>query len=243
MVNYGKKSSKTASTGQMSLFDAVEIDVAPQPVLKSEELSNGEAIELAEREEELLGVNLSYDEFKPYRILSQVLCNMTIKELAETSVSRTNVILIAKVTDIQYKNTKNGDHYASVEFTNGGFSKRVFLFGEDYRKNIRNIFKKRIYLIKVVHNAKGMTMLKFAQQVETINQVKYVSGFGIRVNELKNLHKIRTLVWLNRQEGGVKLLYRINEHTIEVPHTVWFDGDTIDKFIKLGCNIKILKAV
>lgn len=239
LVKHGKKANKTAQMGQGNLFAAVEVDITPE--LKSEDITYGEAVDLLKKETEILGVNLTFDEFSPYYVISKALCTTSLKELIEGNQSASNQVLLVKVVEIQYRNTKTGKPYAMVEVEAEGYKQRMFMFGDEYRKNIRKLFLDNIYLIRAVYNKKGMMMLNFAQEASTINASKYIDGYTIKVTKKKYLGRIKVMLWTSKDTSGLKFNYELDEEQYSGTHDITLNSEKIHKLTSLGCQIKILK--
>lgn len=151
IMNTVKSSQKAdlSSTGQMSLFDAGMKDVIGRPKL----VEHSDPIDIMQcvREEiDLLGMCLTYDPLEEYEIIDALYCTHTTADLLSVTENTKGMIVMDWIYDIDYRiSKKSGTPYCKLHLASLGADHYLYLWGKNFQKLIKTVFKNNVYLLEV----------------------------------------------------------------------------------------------
>lgn len=244
LVKYGVKHQKSSSSGQMSLFDSESVEI-DKVSLEQYELSQAELINMSEKEAELIGFPLTYDEFSEFILIDKTLCNSTLKEVVSLVNSTDYKVILAKVTKLELKTSKAGNKYYKVHLNRDGIDTFVYLFGRDIPSNLKDIHPGEIHLLRLMM-AGDTISLKKIQSCKSIDVNTYIDNINICLrDDLRDIDKIRNYVYFKmKYDNGVNLKYIFKDELLITNETkVIITAENCNHLIDLGCKIIVNRKI
>jgi DNA polymerase III alpha subunit len=216
LVKFGSK----ANTTQLSLFgDSREQITMEKPSDVNYEL-------MIEKEKEVLGVNLLYNIFDRYVLVSRRFCNHTIRTINEITSQSQKVFFLGQVTDIEYRKSTTGNNYAKVFFRDNDSTIKVYLFGEMYRRYISSVYKERIYLVEADFNAeKGSINIVNMKQADEIEPEKFISTVTIHLNDFRSALNVKAYIDNNMFGSRYELYFTYDGERFRAPFKINFSEE------------------
>jgi DNA polymerase-3 subunit alpha len=145
LLRYGSKFQQDKASTTNSLFgDANQITISKPEFPKFEAWS---ALEILNREKELVGIYLSAHPLDDYRIILEYICNTKVIELNDlASLQGREILAGGIVTDARECYTKDGTHWGLLRLEDYSGSTEIRLFGKEYL-TYANYFKLGCYLL------------------------------------------------------------------------------------------------
>ena len=244
LTKYAKAYKKTAEQGQMSLFSSLEIEIK-KPEIQKLDLNESDIYELLEKEEEHIGLNVTYDIFKKHILLENTLCTTTLTNVINNEKSIQDGIMLVYIYDIEMRDTKNGKRYAKLFGSRNGLKHYMYFFSDDIYTDLQNIRTKEVNLVKFRYDNNNDTIVaKKVSSVKYIDISKYIEKIGIEINNIENLTKIRNYIhFYCKDNDGVDLIYKVNGNKYPMDFKVNLQEKDVEQLYDLGCKIKIFKKL
>jgi len=243
LVALSRNKNKFRSTGQLSLFgeETIELD---KPSLDKRYLSDLELLDIVRMEEDVLGMSVTYDLYGEYVLIEKTLCNITLSELEQVINDKQNAIFIAKLARIRPMQSKTGNKYLKLYFVRNGLELEMYLFGEYYESNLRNLFKDKIYIVRCNYNSsKQNYIVTKVQDVTTIDPSKYIKSINIRLDKLQTLQFVKALLYTIKSDNGVNVTIELNDSKYPYRNKVWLDAHECNRLINKGCKIELNRSL
>jgi len=232
--SYGLSFNKNKQ--QLSLFgDAVESKIS---LVESNDINYGELIE---KEKDSLGVYLTYNPFDEFILVNKKYCNNTIESLLDVANDcKKGIILLARIIEVKYKKSAAGNSYAKVIIGDSTGNYMVYLWGKDYSKLIKDIFKDQIYLIELGFIKDGNTFFVVnIKEARNIDIEKYVKEICLQIEDPENIPIVREYIFSNMIGSQYSLSFIHNGEKYDAPYRINFTSDDYYYLKDYITNLKI----
>jgi len=215
------KSSGKKNVNQLSLFAEVESETISLKVPETVDYDL-----MLEKEANVLGLALTYSIQDRYILHSQRFCNSNIKTIAELTTDVKQLLFIAKLDKIDYKQSINGNSYGRLFLKDTDSEITAYLFGDNYVKIIPSLFKRRYYLIKASYKAENNSLIvSDAKEINDIQITDYVKTIVIEIREPEAIVKLRNYIFQNMIGSEYSLVFLYNDQEIMAPYKIRFDAE------------------
>jgi DNA polymerase-3 subunit alpha len=185
LLKYSSQVRNDKLHNQQTLFgDSMPISISKPPIPQCDEW--GDMFKL-NKESEYIGMYMSSHPLEPYKFDMEMLCNVTLSELAHLELLKGKELKFAgHVTQIIQKTTKTGKPYLTATIEDYTDSFKINLFGQNY-VNFSNYFKEGLAIIikAIVSERKDNNEKNFGPEL-SIKKVLLIS-------EMRTLFKTITL--------------------------------------------------
>jgi len=239
LIKHGNELKKSAS--QLSLFGSSN-EAKPQMV----EIEHVDFNKMIEGEKNALGICLTYDIFDKHVLIRKRFCNHTIRTFNELTESRpTGIMLIASVSDIDYRKSLSGNNYAKITLQDHNSSCIVYLWGQIYQSYISRVFKNRIYLVELGYNKDtDSAFIINIKSIEDIQPQDHISSIILYIDEMKNVVKVRGYIFDNMlrfEQSFYNLVFNYKGDEIHPKYKISFTEQDYLYLKELITNIGVVK--
>lgn len=235
--------TRKSNKSQLSLFaDQINESIS----LKMPEVLDFNKI--AEDEEAVLGICLSYNKYDKYILHKLTFCNSTVRSVNQTTEDNQNLIFIGTIKTINYLKSKFGNNYAKVTIRDYDSTLDAYIFGDVYKNNISSMYVGREYLFKVSYSQErqSVTILKIAE-INTLDLNEYIDSIILTIKEdLKSVIQVKELTNVNsihycKDAFGVMFLWhgKIYPHPTPVKFDEEFYLNIKDHILDINIERKI----
>jgi DNA polymerase III alpha subunit len=230
-------SKKKSRGSQLSLFDSEDsLDVE----IKMDEPKNFNPLLVIEREKDLTGFNFLYSTFDEFETVRCRYCNTTINQLLQETEPFDNRTLLAFIRDIEERDSKFGNKYAKITFSDGEVDEKMYLFGKLYEKMFSKCFVNKMYLLTVSskNSESRIDIVSFmpADEVRCDAKSIYITA---TMNSLPLLRLYLQCYMKGNEQNVFMKIIDLENRILHLDYKVKIDNDNLIELREKGFKIQL----
>lgn len=241
LVAYGKAFSKKAPLNQLSLFGTDDIEIK-RPDITVNRLSQYELIDQSNKEVDIIGLPITYNEFDDYILIEKTLCNSSLQEAFFCTENGKEMTMLVKVVKIEIRKSKSNNKYAKISVERNGVEIKLYLFGNDWQSVLRGIIVNQIHIARIIYN-NDLYSIKKIQLCENIPVDKYIKSISLSMRK-DAVSRVNAYVFNSMVlKAKIPIDYIIDSKVYKSILLSSISSKNCLELIDMGCEIKINKIL